>query len=287
MNTTVPSILPPVKRLVAIGDVHGDYRATLIALRKAKLIDSKNKWIGGDTVVIQLGDQVDRASRSDSDQDENSELKIINLFNRLHKQAQQQGGAVYSLLGNHELMNVFGDFSYASPMGIKSFGGPRGRREQFRPGGPLAIKLAKTRNVVMKIGDFVFVHGGILPRLARKYKLYEINNMMRSYLNGNLKLENDSRFRELFENQGSLLWTRCYSEDKPNCQPLYEALNILGAKYMVVAHTPQDQGINCKCNRRVWRIDTGMSKAFGKKRNNMERIQILEILNNGRKINVI
>ena len=54
-----PSILMPVKRIIAIGDLHGDYKATIISLQKANVINSKNEWIGGDTIVVQLGDQLD------------------------------------------------------------------------------------------------------------------------------------------------------------------------------------------------------------------------------------
>ena len=57
---------------------------------------------------------------------------------------------------------------------------------------------------------------------------------------------------------------------------------------MVVGHTPQIEGINCKCNSKIWRIDTGMSQVFGKRQSEKNnRIQVLEILNNGRKIKII
>ena len=59
---------PSVRRLVAMGDLHGDLRITLIALRLAKVIPqnifpynvNQISWCGGDTWVIQLGDQIDR-----------------------------------------------------------------------------------------------------------------------------------------------------------------------------------------------------------------------------------
>lgn len=50
----LPTVLPPVERLVAIGDLHGDYAKTLRAFTLAGLIDDKTKWIGGKTVVVQV-----------------------------------------------------------------------------------------------------------------------------------------------------------------------------------------------------------------------------------------
>lgn len=280
-----PAVLLPVKRIIAIGDIHGDYKAMLLALRKARVIDNKNNWIGGKTVVVQVGDQIDRAIRGDSMKDEASEVKIMNYFDRLHEQAKKHGGAVYSLLGNHELMNVMGDFSYVSKKGIDYFGGAKNRLNVFQPGGRIAKKLARTRNVILRIGNTVFVHGGITPRLAKKYKIIEINNMMRQYLMGNKDLENTLPFRELFLNNGSLLWTRRLSEDKPDTKMLNDTLNYLGAKRIVVGHTPQDK-INSKFYNKIWRIDVGMSEAFGK-RKGLDRIQVLEIINDGKQINII
>ena len=39
----------------------------------------------------------------------------------LHSKAQQHDGAVYSLMGNHELLNVMGDMTYVSHENIKEF----------------------------------------------------------------------------------------------------------------------------------------------------------------------
>ena len=53
---------------------------------------------------------------------------------------------------------------------------------------------------------------------------------------------------------------------------------------MVLGHSPQQQGINLKCNS-IWRVDTGMSEAFGKRLNN-KRIQVLEIIRNGKDVKI-
>ena len=47
---------------------------------------------------------------------------------------------------------------------------------------------------------------------------------------------------------------------------------------MIVGHTVQEQGINSKCDRKIWKVDTGMSDAFGTN----GKIQVLEILDNGK-----
>ncbi|MCA9658976.1 MAG: calcineurin, partial [Myxococcales bacterium] len=55
-----PTKVPGAKRIVALGDVHGDLEATRHALRIAGAIDGDDRWIGGDLVVVQTGDQLDR-----------------------------------------------------------------------------------------------------------------------------------------------------------------------------------------------------------------------------------
>jgi hypothetical protein len=55
---------------------------------------------------------------------------------------------------------------------------------------------------------------------------------------------------------------------------------------IVVGHTPQN-GINSQCGNKIWRVDTGMSEAFGRRNSIQERIEVLEILENGEKVNII
>ncbi len=42
------------QRIVAIGDIHGDYKKTVTLLIKSQLINQKHEWIGGNTILIQL-----------------------------------------------------------------------------------------------------------------------------------------------------------------------------------------------------------------------------------------
>ena len=72
-----PFIFPKCRRIIAIGDLHSDYNAMLMALKKGNVISGRNnKWSGGDTIVVQLGDQVDGGGRNIKI-DEDNEIKIF------------------------------------------------------------------------------------------------------------------------------------------------------------------------------------------------------------------
>ena len=47
-------------RIVAVGDVHGNFEGLTSILQEAGVLDENLKWVGGDTTYIQLGDLFDR-----------------------------------------------------------------------------------------------------------------------------------------------------------------------------------------------------------------------------------
>jgi hypothetical protein len=99
------AVASPVHRIVAVGDLHGDFSAWRDIARAAHLVDGRGGWIGGDTVLVQTGDVVDRGPDS---------LKIIQDLMRLQREALRAHGQVIPLVGNHEAMNVTGDLRYVS-----------------------------------------------------------------------------------------------------------------------------------------------------------------------------
>jgi hypothetical protein len=180
---------PAPERLVAIGDLHGDLDAARRALRLAGAIDAADAWIGGKLVVVQTGDEIDRGD---------DDRKILDLFDALKAQAARAGGEVLALVGNHEIMNSQLDFRYVTPGGFSAFAevnprdesdarraadletAQRGRAAAFLPGGKYAQILAQ-RPATVRVGDTVFVHGGIEPKYAR-LGLDAINDGARAWL---------------------------------------------------------------------------------------------------------
>ncbi len=269
------------QKLYVIGDIHGDLKAFIYSLRLANVIDRDLNWIGGRSRVVQIGDIFDRKPRSENINDEDSEFKICALILKLQYQAYKAGGGFHCVMGNHELMNVMGIFDYVSPEGIKHFQrNNSSRNDYFKPGSRFSKYLACTWNPVVKIGDWIFCHGGIHPKIASKYKIDDINLVMRDYLYGNVEHRKKPYFHELFLGSNSILWNRDYSTNSNNQNKAQETLRLLNGKHMVVGHTIQSNGIVNRYNGSIWNVDTGMSEAFGARKNPKERIQILYVENN-------
>lgn len=268
-----PTRFAAADRLVAIGDLHGDLEAARMALRLGGAIDEEDRWIGGDLVVVQTGDILDRGD---------DEETVVRLFERLSKEAAGAGGSVHVLNGNHELMNAYRDFRYVTPGGFADFEDvaavdgadsllaslepdQRARAAALLPGGPFARLFAR-RNTIVIIGKSLFVHGGVLPEHLDR-GLDAMNEEIRAWLRG------EAPQPEWIRGERSPVWTRLYSDepDAEACDTLSSVLDRLGVDRMVVGHTVQRTGITSFCGGRVWCIDVGIAAYYG------GRPEVLEI----------
>jgi hypothetical protein len=205
-------------RVVAVGDIHGDYSAFVRILRQTGLLDSGQRWTGGAATLVQTGDFLDRGPK---------EREVMELLMQLEQQAPRSGGRVVTLLGNHEVMNLMGDLRYVAPEGFAAFADrnsekrrqaayrewvswqkararalrkpapkisaeteaqwmqahPAGyveHREAFAPDGPYG-KWLRQKDAIAVLDGTVFVHGGFHPQLA-SWKLDNLNARIRNEL---------------------------------------------------------------------------------------------------------
>lgn len=201
------SAAPGMPRIVAISDVHGDYAVFVQVLQQVGVIDAKRKWKGGTTVLVQTGDIPDRGPQS---------RKVMDLLMDLEKQARKAGGQVHPLLGNHEVMNMLGDLRYVSAEEYASYASadaeelrehvfmtsatPQQRDDAAikaawmaaHPPGWIELVQAfgakgkygrwlRQHDTVVKVGDTLFLHGGISPKYAT-LQVTEINDRVRTAL---------------------------------------------------------------------------------------------------------
>ena len=268
-------------KVVAIGDIHGDLSALKETLAKTDLVDQSGAWKGGTAYLVQTGDVLDRGD---------DEPDIWSYLDGLQAQAASAGGKVVLLNGNHEYMNVMGDFRYVTKDGFKDFSDAsgtglanaddvpefaQGRMASFAPGGAAAQRIAKQQISVI-VDDTLFVHGGVLPAYTKEME--DLNYQSRCFAAGKGEVPEG-----IIDSNGPL-WTRAFSSDEPDCANLDVSLESLQIKRMVVGHTPQLKGITSACNERVWRVDTGMAEYYNGENQalNIEKIEtntVVSIIN--------
>ncbi|NQV71195.1 MAG: metallophosphoesterase [Pseudohongiella sp.] len=282
-----------VDRIVAVGDIHGDYDNYIQVLRDAGLVNRRGNWIAGESHFVQLGDLPDRGPDTD---------KIIAHMKKLEIQAAADGGRVHALIGNHEAMNIYGDLRYVDPGEYEALKSRDARplrnamyalhlqqlqaanpefkveedyREKFDAQYPLGFvehrrswdvrqgefgSWVAEHNAVIKINRTLFLHGGISSQYVQM-SLAEINEQVRSELAGNL-LEDRLGASEA---EDGPLWYRGLANNDELLEKahLESVLVKYDVDHIVIGHTPGLGTIVPRFGGKVLVIDSGISKSYG------------------------
>ena len=151
-------------KVCAISDVHGMYRNGAALLQGGGLIDARNNWTGGKTLLVVTGDSIDKGPQS---------LEVLALWMRLMAQAPKSGGRVIVLLGNHEaelLADPINDRKTDAtkaelPAGVSIVALTDSTSDQPVAGVPLKNYAAFLRSLpaAARLGDWLFCHAGWVP----------------------------------------------------------------------------------------------------------------------------
>jgi TPR repeat protein len=296
-NQVVQDTWSGVDRVIAIGDVHGDYEQFVTVLASAGLIDGAGNWTGGATHLVQTGDVLDRGPDSRA---------VMDLLMRLEKQAAAAGGGVHCLIGNHEAMNIYGDLRFVSPGEFASyapgaasatrpvsyddykggltdnaqpadpsslpdasqFPGFAERRAAFAPDGVYG-RWIRSLNSVIKIDRTLFVHAGIGPKLAN-WQIGAINSAVRQELSDLPRLHGGVTI----DPDGPQWYRDLAAGDEQQLQPLVDTLlKNFDVDRIVVGHTYADAAITPRFDGKVILIDIGISRVY----DNIGKVGCLEI----------
>lgn len=289
------------EKIICIGDIHGDFKVFKRVLSMCNLIDNNDNWIGGKTFVVQLGDTLDgkRPGINISREflEETGEVDIIKYILYIDSQAKNVGGRVISILGNHELYPYYfaGDKNfikdYVKKTDIKTYKKEYNtdRIKFFQPGALGASLLARTRPLVLQLGEFLFVHGSLTGSLIENnldkdgyVDVTKINKDTASWLQGKGKIP--IYLKELDENNP--VFSRFYSEkkkiSKETCKKINEQIKkFKGVKHVIMGHSSYKE-INTACEGSLIRTDVALSRAFGGTISD-KKLQALEIIRGGPK----
>jgi len=281
-----PNVLNKIEHVYAIGDVHGDFNFLIETLFKINvivinenIIDKYNidryklsdNEIFNNTLIVQVGDQIDGYRKNDTyninripssnfliPKDES----IIKLMDKLGNEAynQHRNFHVLSLLGNHELLNIIGDFRY-------SFN-PDSSKEIILKRKKMITKifhnLICNRNIIILVNDTtIFAHAGIINdsincinflmnSTDNKYKININDHNIISKYNNLCKIilyyiiKNNGKYN--FNNIIDQLYTNIfalrnydYTNDE-DCNSFELISQILHIDNMIIGHNSQDDG---------------------------------------------
>ncbi|HRX31233.1 MAG TPA: ankyrin repeat domain-containing protein [Tenuifilaceae bacterium] len=254
-----------VEKIVAVGDIHGDYDTLISLLKGANVIDSRLNWVFGKGHLVIIGDIFDRGDKV---------TQSLWLTYRLWVQAPKSGGQVHLIFGNHEWLALNNDYRYLSLKYRYLMGGLKLNYSDIYNSYSQLGTFIRTFRVGVKINGILFTHAGISSTIAEKnYSLNEFNQTLWSLLNplpNSMILNYD--FVQVAENllsEYGPLWYRGYIYNLPNIpiattDDVEKVLSKYNSTALVFGHTEVDS-ITPRYLGKVFPINVPFSSIFTKK----------------------
>jgi hypothetical protein len=246
LNNERSEFFQPTKMLV-VSDIEGNFQTFCRHLVKARIIDKYLEWTFGNGHLVIVGDCFDRGEQV---------IECLWLIYSLEYKARKQGGHVHFILGNHEIMNLNSDWRYVHPRYAVKKAASKNPAAALYDGNTELWRWLQTKNIMEKIGDVLFVHGGVSEKLLQlNLSISEINNIARPYYKQANKLFTDPALHTIFNSTDSPFWYRGYYQQATKEELIDATLNHFGVKTIVTGHTIMDK-ITAFYKGKVINVDT-------------------------------
>jgi len=252
-----PSVFETEGDIFVLSDVHGQFELMKELLISAGVIKKNLKWNWGSNTLVICGDITDRGDKS---------TEALWLVHDLEIQASKENGRVFYLLGNHEINCIRNDKRYMNDKYLTTelllnleYGDLYAENTYFG-------KWLASKNIIIKINDILFLHGGIGEHFLKgELSLETINNVARENIFRDYEeIRQDSLPYLIFGSRGPLR-NRDYFEDNADTMRIShhisELLNFYDASKIIVGHTTQDSVI-CLYNKQLFAIDAGIKEGM-------------------------
>lgn len=249
-NEKPPSTYDAVDNIFAISDIEGNYYSFVNLLIGNKITDEKLNWIYGNGHLVFNGDILDRGKYV---------TQVMWLLYKLEQEADAAGGKVHLILGNHEVMNLEGDHRYVADKYVNLAKQLNISEADFYNENNEMGRWLRSKNIIEKIGDDLFVHGGISSTLLDKnLSIEEINKIAQD--NYGINLPNDLLTNaNLIIGTFGPLWYRGLVEDytyydKATDEEVDNFLDFYSSNRVIIGHTIVEE-VSTDYDGKVVRID--------------------------------
>jgi hypothetical protein len=235
----------------AISDVHGLFGALQKLLTENGLTDSNGHWTGGRSLLIVVGDSIDKGAQS---------LDVLDEWIRLQPEAAAAGGRIVHLLGNHEAEFLADptpsdDKAKALFDELKSRGIPLAELTSTQyPRG----KFLRSLPLAARVGNWLFCHAGLMPEQSWDTFTAQALQLLGA----------DSYGDDFFLDAESILESKkWWKADSATRSQLEARLDSDGLAGVVFGHQPKALNVSGESAQsddgRLIKIDNGMAPEAG------------------------
>lgn len=244
-----PSILSDVPEIAVISDLHGQYDLTIQILKNNHIVDESLNWKFEKGHLVIVGDIFDRGPKV---------TELFWLVYNLEKQAEDTGGKVHFLLGNHECMVMQNDLRYINKKYWLTSKLLKTPYNDLYGKETVLGRWLRSKNTILKINDNLFLHAGISEEfISNGFDLEKTNQQMRQSL---FEDDNDPAWHTLYDNyydNNGPIWYRGYFSVDFNKSDINKLLRKLKVKHIVVGHTSQKE-IKSLFKKKIIAVDSSI-----------------------------
>jgi len=220
-----------VEKFIAVSDIHGQFDVFAQLLIEHGVINKDLDWIYGNGHLIVLGDILDRGPKV---------TETLWLVHKIEQQAKLSGGMVHVMLGNHEIMVLNNDLRYVNEKYLKTAKAMGTTYNKLFSDNTFLGNWLKSKPVMVKINDLLFVHAGVSPEFIKKeFTIEKTNKLFNKQIVGKdwNTIFKDSTLTFLMRSKGPV-WFRGYF-DNPSVKltELDEILAYFNVNSVIVGHT--------------------------------------------------
>jgi hypothetical protein len=219
-----------VKKLLVLSDIEGNFGALRKLLQASKVIDKDFNWTFGDGNLVLVGDFFDRGEQV---------TEVLWFIYYLEDKAKAAGGYVHFILGNHEIMNLSGDLRYVQQKYLDNAVFLNKKYETMYDESSELGRWLRTKNIVEKIGDIMFAHGGISAGMnSMNISIPEINKSARPYYADSTYKYSDQSAGIIFSDLGPFWYRGYYDKSNPDIPSQIDStLSQFGVNHIITGHT--------------------------------------------------